>query len=310
MRTRDDSGFTLVELLVVILIIAILFAVMVPLMLGMAPSDPATSEAAARAAQEAARQAAAARAADEPFDFGPLLAVLASVVGLAVVGTASTLTGLKVRNHRRARRDAKAVMAAALKDRAVRLRTARDLLDETAGAYAAFESDLVAVLRTPLLCDVTVPTTATFVTALKRATSAAPETDSPSLEHLERFEAAVTDLSTSWRTAHAYATKSGLSTLDPASAKAVRRARDLLTLALDPASSPSERAVAHERALKLLEGVVLVPERARAELESRVALALTSAPHEPSATSAATPVLPTPRLGSSLTKVLRRSSSA
>lgn len=238
-----------------------------------APANDSTADAAL---------AAASASANPPAGITSLMEGLGLVVGLVVgglvVGVIVAVGVTKGRAHRRARLGAKAARLAHAADTASRLSRAHALHAEVAAAYASFESDLLAVLRTPLLSDITVPTTAAFITSLTRATSAEPETDTPSEAALLRFEDAVTELSTSWATAKAYATKTGVRTLAPEHVKLLNRARDLIDLALSPAASPAERALAHERALKLLEGIVLVPERARAALETSSRLALTSTP--------------------------------
>jgi hypothetical protein len=210
-------------------------------------------------------------------DLSSLLLTTGGVLLALLVLVALLLLARQGRRSRKDRLARKSAMASERAARAVRLERARADLADVASAYAAYECDLLAVLKAPLLSDVTEPLTATFVTTLAAALASEPG-DGASATELARFEACVGALTQAWRSAHAHATKVGLRSMSGEEAKTVKRARDLLNLALSPAASESERAVAYERALKLLEGLVTIPPAARAELEQHVRLAVLPAP--------------------------------
>ncbi len=137
--------------------------------------------------------------------------------------------------------------------------------------YAAFECDPLAVLRTPALADVSVPSTARFVDAFAEAQ--ALDTDAlPPAEHQERFAAAADRARRAWNAARDAAERIRLSGIPEAERATVDRAVALLTLARD-SGHPAERASAYTRAraeLAKLErsGTLRLPRAAAAALAS------------------------------------------
>jgi hypothetical protein len=112
--------------------------------------------------------------------------------------------------------------------------------------YAAFECDLMSVMRLPALADVTVPSTARFVEAFAEAQ--ALETDAfPPGPHADRFIAAAERAERAWRAATEAAERIRLSGFSPAERGTVERVIKLLTTAFESANEP-ERLVAYGRA--------------------------------------------------------------
>ncbi|MGI9063028.1 MAG: hypothetical protein ACR2FQ_04345 [Pseudonocardiaceae bacterium] len=112
--------------------------------------------------------------------------------------------------------------------------------------YAAFECDPLAVLGTPALADVSVPSTARFVDAFAQAQ--ALDTDAlPPAEHQECYAAAAAQAERAWVAARDAAERIRLSGIPLAERTTVDRAVALLTLARD-SGHPAERAAAYTRA--------------------------------------------------------------
>lgn len=112
--------------------------------------------------------------------------------------------------------------------------------------YAAFECDPLAVLRTPALADVSVPSTGRFVDAFAEAQ--ALDTDVvPPPQHQARAAAAVDRAWRSWRAARDAAERIRLAGVPAQERAAVEKAIKLLTVARDSGSEP-ERAAAYARA--------------------------------------------------------------
>jgi hypothetical protein len=203
-----------------------------------------------------------------------LLATIAGgilgAVALAGVGVGVHSYSEKVRSRRRSDRKAEAARSARAETALLR---ACDLRAE----YAAFESDLVSVFNLPVLSDVTHPLTARFVEDMHLVETAPGPSDEDSTKRLEDL---VSNAWKSWRAAKANAEKVGLGVMTPEERKKVLRAVDLLKLALST-SSEAERSAAYTRALKLVEGLVRVPERSRAQVEASTMKALPVQPSSP-----------------------------
>lgn len=137
------------------------------------------------------------------------------------------------------------------------------------GEYGAFLSDIVAIATMPLLADPTCPPTDAFREALVAAE------DAHSLvmrgaSKMTEYAAAVRELERAWHKARSYAERKGSATLAPDEQDAVRRARNLLDVALDDKAFPAERRAAMHKAVRLLRTVVEIPEQARAAIDYRV----------------------------------------
>lgn len=137
------------------------------------------------------------------------------------------------------------------------------------GQYGAFLSDIMAIVDAPLLADPTCPATDRFQESLVVAedghTSAVRDS-----ERLPEYAEAVTQLEKRWAEALSYARRKGASTLDPAEQDAVRRAKNLLEVALDENAFAPERRAAMHKAVALLRTVIDLPDQATAAIDHRV----------------------------------------
>ncbi|PYC82621.1 hypothetical protein C7C46_09675 [Streptomyces tateyamensis] len=178
------------------------------------------------------------------------------VVGWVAVGVAAVAGAVVVTLAARRRRAA---------GRAAQLRRQRieDRHDLVLEQYGAFCSDILAVLERPLLTDVSVRETAELVHAL----AAASDARAAGAEGGAEYGRAVTALEIAWQVADRHARKVGTGRLPERERAAVAQAQRLLRTALGEGASDAERQTAYRRAVGLLEGVVVIPREATAEIE-------------------------------------------
>lgn len=136
--------------------------------------------------------------------------------------------------------------------------------------YARFECDALAVLRTPALTDVTVPSTGRFVEAFAEAQALDSEAE-PSVAHRASFAAAVDRAWRAWHAATDAAERIRLAGIPQGERAAVERAIKLLSVARD-SGNDAERTAAYARAraeLAKLErsGALRLPPAAAAALQ-------------------------------------------
>ncbi|MDJ0345529.1 DUF2786 domain-containing protein [Streptomyces sp. H10-C2] len=143
--------------------------------------------------------------------------------------------------------------------------------DTVRDAYGLYVADVLAFLDRPALADVTVPTTAWFHHAMDGAEDARRGND------LIVYREAVSILKTAWQAADEHARKTGVRHLPKQERAAISKARALLERALDGAGGEHERHAAYAKARELLDGILVIPHQAAAELESSHRLTLTKA---------------------------------
>jgi hypothetical protein len=193
--------------------------------------------------------------------------VLWGALGLAVAGGALAAVAAPVRRRRR-RKAAQREWAAADLSRRRAIEADHNAVRE---AYGQYVSDVLAFLDRPTLDNVTVPTTARFHHAMDAAE------DARRGEDLTAYREAVSILKTAWRAADEHARKAGVRHLPKQERAAISKARALLERALDGAGGEHERHAAYVKARRLLDGILVIPRQAAAELESRHRLTLTKA---------------------------------
>ncbi|MFJ6616198.1 hypothetical protein ACIQOW_01275 [Kitasatospora sp. NPDC091335] len=166
-----------------------------------------------------------------------------------------------------------AVVAAAVKkrrtdDRAARLRLRRveDRHDAVLEQYGEFTGDILAVLERPLLADVAVRETADLVHALAGAADARSVAGS---DGAAAYGRAVTALEIAWQVADRHARRVGTAQMPERERAAVAQAQRLLRTVLGDGASDAERQTAYRRAVRLLDGIVVVPREATAAIEGR-----------------------------------------
>ncbi|MFF8786829.1 hypothetical protein [Streptomyces sp. NPDC015125] len=143
--------------------------------------------------------------------------------------------------------------------------------DRVLDAYAAFTTDVLAVLDRPALADVTVPETERLIRSLDAAREAR-------IDRSDGYRSSVQELELAWKAADRHARKQGTALLPPNERRAVQQARRLLTTALGISGNAHERHLAYRRAMRLIEPIVDVPSAAVAALTAGALPSLPPAP--------------------------------
>lgn len=160
--------------------------------------------------------------------------------------------------------------------------------EEVTHSYAQYLCDAVAVVRRPTLNDLGVPQTREFVQLYNDLQACGWESPEVDLAELERL---VSQTEVAWQAAQQHATRIGCSDFSIEEQKRLRQAEQLLTLALSGGGTSHERKLAYERALVLLQGLVVLHEKAILELTSKAGLAIEArpAPLAPGTTATSAP---------------------
>jgi carbonic anhydrase/acetyltransferase-like protein (isoleucine patch superfamily) len=128
------------------------------------------------------------------------------------------------------------------------------LFEEVTAEISAYETDIVKIIQYPSMTDRAVPETRDMVVALKLAKRLI---DDPASDD---FNEAVADLEKKFLTAESVALKIADTKLSAPEKKKTAKAKDLLAVAENEASTDHEKKVAFQQAFKQLEGVIVVPE--------------------------------------------------
>jgi carbonic anhydrase/acetyltransferase-like protein (isoleucine patch superfamily) len=128
------------------------------------------------------------------------------------------------------------------------------LLAEVNAKNNAYETDIVKMIRYPAMADKGYDTTADLYTALSRANRMALNPTQAG------FVDVVTNAEKAFIRAESYALKMAASVFTEDETKKVSKAKDLLAIASNEASTDHEKKVAFQQAFKQLEGVIAVPE--------------------------------------------------
>lgn len=139
--------------------------------------------------------------------------------------------------------------------------TMRDIESE----WFAIQSDVVQLLKYPMLSDMGEPLVREFYTQLSYVKAL-------SVDHFlgKDFMLAVSTLKTSWDYLLHEAQKTELSRFDDGERKKILMATNLMNIALDKASTPAERQSAYKKAMEQLKGLVVLPKATLAVLEESV----------------------------------------
>lgn len=138
----------------------------------------------------------------------------------------------------------------------VEIRDALNLLQEVRNDIGDYESDIVKIIKYPVMTDRTDSYTLDMMQALKLSSRLALNPTHTG------FVASVFDLEKKFLAAESHALKMASSGLSEAELRKTGRASDLLAIASDEASTEQEKKMAFKQAFKQLEGVIMVPESA------------------------------------------------
>ena len=145
--------------------------------------------------------------------------------------------------------------------------------------WMAYETDILKIVDFPLLSDMSEPVTIKLHEALRNAVMHEPKNVNAMRNipfETSSYNTAVTELDTAFRAAESKARLSSWNKFTMEEKKRLQRAKDLLALALNGASTPSERQAAYKQAIKSLQGLIEVPKATILALESNTQLALTA----------------------------------
>lgn len=145
--------------------------------------------------------------------------------------------------------------------------------DATQQRWLAYELDAVKSLEYPLMSDMREQVTVDFHRARRAAEDLRPD-DLDELRdrrRLDRYRDAVREMQVRFDVAEREAKRRRASDFSPAERQALDRAKKLLAMADDEGSSQAERQSAYRRAMKELEGIVVLPDAATDALEQRIA---------------------------------------
>lgn len=148
----------------------------------------------------------------------------------------------------------------------IETKDALNLLDEVKSDLASYETDIVKIIKYPVMTDRTDFYTLEMMQALKLANRLALNPTHTG------FVASVFDLEKKFLAAESHALKMASSGLNELELKKAGLAKDLLAIAANEASSDQEKKVAFTQAFKQLEGVIMVPEVAVETFRIKVGL--------------------------------------
>lgn len=197
----------------------------------------------------------------------PMISVFSMTPGVGMV-VAMVLTGLGaaapglIRKSEDTENEATKLPAAKKKTRKTRLASANEDREAVILAWARYETDVALQIDFPAMTDVRKSETAALAKAL-RAAEIASRHAGESLEALIRYEDAVLDLEGAFNAAERAAK---LDQEHPLTTDQKALAHTLLAMAVDTAGNVHERRQAHQRLLKLLDGVIVLADPAREAL--------------------------------------------
>ncbi|WP_285725274.1 hypothetical protein [Psychromicrobium xiongbiense] len=144
--------------------------------------------------------------------------------------------------------------------------------DAVNARWLVYELDLTKLIDFPMMSDVREPLTAAFLRAkrvadgLRQRDSEAPHTERSVAEYRD----AVRDFEVAFDLAEREARRVKDAHFKDEERGRLSTARKLLATAEDESATPAERQLAYRRARKELDGLLLVPEEAVADLEQRI----------------------------------------
>lgn len=128
--------------------------------------------------------------------------------------------------------------------------------NEVKGNIASYETDIVKILKYPVMTDRTDPFTRAMAKAVTVANRLSAKPESP------EFAKAVSEVEDAFLAAESNALKVASTMLSDGDKKRAEKAKDLLAIAANEASTEQEKKVSFKQAFKQLEGVLVVPEEA------------------------------------------------
>ena len=141
-----------------------------------------------------------------------------------------------------------------------------DTFAEISAKISAYESDVVSLIKYPLMADCSHPATADMVLALSKAEKLSKYGES------DEFVTAVEILERAFVIAESTARRTAGTMYSAENRKKAERAKDLIAIATNDVSSENEKRTAFKQVFRQLEGVVAVPEAAISAFRGRVGI--------------------------------------
>ena len=143
---------------------------------------------------------------------------------------------------------------------------ALDLFASILADIASYEADIVKIIKYPVMTDCSDRNTLRMAKLRKKAERLAADPADP------EFEETISELEDAFLTAESNALKLAATLLSEADAKKTQKAKDLLSVASNEASSEQEKKVAFVQGFKHLEGVLAVPQVAVDTFRAKIGL--------------------------------------
>lgn len=142
--------------------------------------------------------------------------------------------------------------------------------------WAEYELDLVKILAYPTVTNMSLPATSDFHKAMRQVKVLMPEGIPAFTASLSVLSDAVLDLEHKFDVMISEAKRSKWSSFSDDERISLKTAQNLLSIAINEASTPNERQIAYKRLMKEVEGIIVLPEKSIAELEAKISLAIDS----------------------------------
>lgn len=143
----------------------------------------------------------------------------------------------------------------------------KELLAETLESLNSYETDIVKIIKYPVMVDKTDGFTASMLSAKRAVLLVDPDAEE------SEFYTAVLAFDKAFHAAEANALKISSSRLNPDEQKKTQKANDLFSIAVNAASTENEKVNAVKQGFKQLEGIILVPEQAIIALRAKAGIA-------------------------------------
>ncbi|KUI00236.1 hypothetical protein AU190_08020 [Mycolicibacterium acapulense] len=146
--------------------------------------------------------------------------------------------------------------------------------DRTDTRWLEYELDVAKLLDYPLMTDMRDPLTERFHRTKLRADLLRPDKAEDLVDDAEaarEYVDAVTDYVTAFEAAETEAVRRRRSDFSTQDQQRIARAQSMLRVATDTAATPQERERGYELARRELEGLMVLPERARVAIERGIA---------------------------------------
>ena len=157
--------------------------------------------------------------------------------------------------------------------------------DEVRRRWLSYELDVAKLIDYPMMSDMRETLTVEFHRARRNADGLRPSNpkDLRDADRFVSYRTAVQDLAVAFDAAEREARRRRTADFTDTEREVLARAKHLIALAEDRGASREERQTAYRRAMRELEGLIVVPEEASEALEQRIAGQLPGAPRPRSA---------------------------